>query len=1030
MKTKFNGILTLFLALIVQISFAQEKTISGTVSDENGIPLPGVNIVIKGTANGTQSDFDGNYTIVANVGSVLSFTYLGLKPYEVTVGTSNTINVTMLQDAAMLDEVVITGYGIERQKKTLTYQAEKLDGEDLIVASPTRAASALAGKISGLQINVQNNGVNPSTQILLRGLRSISQDNSALIVIDGSISTQGAFDDLNPNDIQSLNVLKGATAAALYGSLAGNGAIIVETKKGKQGEAFRVGYTAASTFESVAYMPKFQSEYGIGWQGAYDPIENTNWGPRFDGQVRQIGPTFPEGYPLETQMVPYAPVKDNLKDFYNTGSTFQNTVYVSGGGDNSSFYISMSDQATKGIVPEDRYDRNTFRVNASKTIGNVTVALTSNFLTDNTNVVGNSIGDQDRPLYWFVLNTPANIPLSSYSDWSNPNDYAYADNYYNAYYQNPYWAIGTNRNIDETNRLTANFSVSWDIKEWLNFTTRFGINTGNGTGKNWRAAQTYDSTLQPSHSAVSSFVEDSEFSFLNHTTDVLLTGKFDIAQDFNLNTILGATNTTNESRNSIIRVVNLSIPNFYDVSNGTGQPEINVDESNKRTYGFFADVNLGFRDYLFLNVSGRYDFTSTLNKGDNSYFYPAFGASLVATDAFPEIKGTLSYLKLTASNSTVYNDISPYAINETYSQSAGFPFGALNGFALTGTAVDTQLTKEKINTTEIGANMAFFNNRLTLDAAYFITKSTDLITFTTPSVSSGSGAFLTNIGEIEGKGFELSLGGAVLRNQDFSWDVNVNFTTNQQVVKEISEGVNEITLTSSGTVGIFAIVGEDFPQIKASSYVRDPQGRVVINAANGNPLVGPLKNLGKTTPDYIIGLTSAFKYKSFSLSATMDYRTGHVYYEQGSDAMEFTGRSLASVSANRQDFVFPNSVFETSPGSGVFTENTTIPVTDGRQDFWTNTYNEIKENYVKDATALKIREISLSYELPSSLIKDSVVNAVRIGIIGRNLLTWLPKENNFSDPEFNNSNSNNIGIGGYFQSPPTRSIGFSVNVEF
>jgi hypothetical protein len=290
---------------------------------------------------------------------------------------------------------------------------------------------------------------------------------------------------------------------------------------------------------------------------------------------------------------------------------------------------------------------------------------------------------------------------------------------------------------------------------------------------------------------------------------------------------------------------------------------------------------------------------------------------------------------------------------------------------------------------------------------------------------------LTNIGEIEGKGFELSVGGTVLRSEDFSWDVNVNYTANEQVVKEISEGVNEITLTSTGQVGIFAIVGEEFPQIKASSYVRDPQGNVVIDPSNGNPIVGALKNLGKTTPDYIIGLTSAMRYKGFSLAVTMDYRTGHVYYEQGSDAMEFTGRSLASVSSNRQDFVFPNSVVNTGTDENpVYVQNTNIPVTNGNQDFWTNTYNEIKENYVKDATALKLRELSLNYEIPSRLLDNTAVNAVRIGVIGRNLLTWLPKENLFSDPEFNNTNSNNIGIGGYFQSPPTRSIGFSVNVEF
>lgn len=373
-------------------------------------------------------------------------------------------------------------------------------------------------------------------------------------------------------------------------------------------------------------------------------------------------------------------------------------------------------------------------------------------------------------------------------------------------------------------------------------------------------------------------------------------------------------------------------------------------------------------------------------------------------------------------------------MNEIYSQSTGFPFGNLNGFFLSGTAVDAGIKKEKINTSEFGTNLAFFNNRITLDAAYFKTFSTDLITFTTPSVASGSTSYLTNIGELEGDGFEITLGADIIRTEDFRWDFSLNYTTNKVIVNEITEGVNEVTVTSTGQVGIFAIVGEEFPQIKASSYVRDPQGRVVVDEVSGNPLVGSQVKLGKTTPDYIVGLNSQISYKGFALSATLDYRTGHVYYEQGSDAMEFTGRSMESVSSNRQDFVWPNSVINTGTSENpVYVENTNIPITNGRMEFWQNTFNEIKENYIKDATALKIREIALNYSLPKEFLGNSLTG-LRVGIVGRNLLTWLPEENRFSDPEFNNANTaqngNAIGIGGYFQSPPTRSLGISVNLEF
>ncbi len=347
MKTKFSGILTLFLAFVVQFTFAQEKTISGTVSDETGLPLPGVNIIVKGTTNGTQTDFDGNYSISASTGDVISYTFVGYTDKDMTVGAANTISFSMAPDVTAIDEVVITGYGIARAKREVTYQTEKVDSELLNQAQSTRAASALAGKVAGLQINVQNNGVNPSTQILLRGLRSIGQNNEALIVIDGSIAGTGAFDDLNPADIESMDILKGATAAAIYGSRASNGAVIVSTKQGAKGESMTIGVNSTVTFENVAYMPDFQNQYGSGWQGAYDPIENTNWGPRFDGTIRQAGPTFADG---SFQTLAYAPVKNNAKDFFDTGSTLQNTFYVSGGTETGSLYISVGKQETKGIT--------------------------------------------------------------------------------------------------------------------------------------------------------------------------------------------------------------------------------------------------------------------------------------------------------------------------------------------------------------------------------------------------------------------------------------------------------------------------------------------------------------------------------------------------------------------------------------------------------------------------------------------------------------------------------------------------------
>ncbi len=1021
----------LFVLAGASTLWAQTKVITGTVTSatEGEGAVPGVSVFVKGTTIATSTDVDGRYSLtVPEDAATLVFSFIGMKQLEVNISGRSVVNAVMESDVVGLSEVVVTALGIKREKREITYQTQKVDNSELAAAQPTRAGSALAGKVAGLQINVQDNSVNPTTQIILRGLRSISSDNQALVVIDGVIASLGAFDDLNPNDIADLSILKGATAAALYGSNAANGAIIVSTKKGQAGEKMTIGLISSYTAEKVAYMPKFQSEYGTGWEGAYDAVENTNWGPRFDGTLRQIGPTWPDG---TYQAVPYAPVKDNLLAFFNTGHNFNNTIYLSGSHEASKFYVSIGDQRATGIVPDDTYKRNTVRVNASKKVGKVELSLNSSFFKDETDVVGGSIGDQDRPLYWFLLNTSANIPLSRYANWQT-DLYATPDGYYNAYYQNPYWAVGTNRDNQKSNRVNGNVQASWDPLNWLNVTARIGTNTLWSSGKDWRAAQTYDADLQPSAGAVSSFVEDTESQSSEIIEDLLVTGTFELG-NFSLKTILGGANYNYIYRYSRIRADNLSIPGFYDISNGTGTPTVRADASQEVNFGFFGDITLGYSNFVFLNFSGRNDWTSTLATGNNNYFYPGVGISFVITDAIDALKNNnfLSYAKVTASNSTVYNDLSPYRINETFSKHPAFPYGPVNGFVLSSTTVDANIKKEKLNTTEIGLNLGLLQSRIMLDASYFMTTTTDLITNTTPSVASGSTAFLTNIGELQGKGLEVSLGGSIIKARDFTWDMSVNYSTSETIVKEIYEGLDEVAVGAWAQYGVYAIVDLPYPQMKANTYVRDPQGRLVIDPATGYPKTNAaLSALGRTTPKHIVGLNTSMKFFGFAVSTTIDYRTGHVFYAQGQDAMEFVGRSMASVSANRQDFVIPNSVIETSPG--VYVENTNIPIQNGRQSYWTDTYNDVKENYVVDATAFKIRELAVSYTLPSSIVSKTPLQMVSVGFIARNLFTLLPAENAFSDPEFNNSTSNNntIGVGGYFQMPPTRSFGVNLNIEF
>ena len=1033
MKLKLVGVIFLMVCTLNQTLCAQETTISGIVSDEYGV-LPNVSVVIQASTFGTVTDFNGYYELQAQVGDTIVFSYVGKQTQKEIVGTTQTISINLIEQATQLQDVLlVTSLGIERPKKTLAFQADKVKAKQLVTVTPTRAAQGLTGKVAGLQINNQDHGVNPNTQIIIRGLRSITQSNSALIVIDGSVATQEAFDDLNPLDIESINVLKGTSAGILYGSLGSNGVLIVNTKKGLPSQKFTVGLNSTSTFENVSYMPDFQQKYGMGWAGEYYPVENTNWGPLLDGVIRQIGPTFEDG---SFQEVPYEAVKNNLLNFYNTGSTFQNTLYFSGGGKNSSFYLSIGDERKKGVVPDDSYNRNTFRVNASQKLGKLTLNLNSTYLTDKTNQIGSKLGHYDAPLSILLYQVATNIRLTDYKDWQNPESYAYADNYYSGYSENPYWAIGTSRNNDSSHRFLANIQAIFEINKWLNLTGRLGMNNSYGNGKDYRAAQSYNPDLQPGKGYVPSFVIESDFQFNAYTFDLLMDANFEIGKSFGIHAILGGTSNSTASRSSSIQANDLSIPDLFDISNGTGTPIINLRESQKRTYGFFGDATVGYKDLLFLNLAGRYDFTSTLPEDENSYFYPSLGVSFVLSEALPSLKESSTYIKLTLSNSTVYNDLAPYQINETFTKADGFPFGALNGFEQSSVAVDPNIRKEKINTTEIGLNLSLFRNRLIFDAAYFSTASTDLITYATPSFTSGSSSFLTNIGKVEAKGVEFTLGGSILKSTDWGWDLSMNFTSYESKVKEIAEGINEITMYvndlefySAGEVGFYGIVGEAFPQIKASSYVRDPSGRIVVDSQTGIPLKGDLKNMGKTTPDYILGLTSTLRWKTLSFSTTMDYRTGHVFYDIGTDATLWTGRSPVTTAYDREAFVVPNSVIETTPGN--FVENTDIK-TSGDAIYWIEHYGGIRENFIKDATSFKIREMALFYEIPNKILQNTPIKLLKIGLVARNYFTYFPADNSFSDPEFQNQtvNENAIGIGGYYQPPPTKSLGLNLNIEF
>jgi TonB-linked SusC/RagA family outer membrane protein len=1028
MKLKFNGFLVLLLVLVAQISFAQERVVSGIVSDNAGMPLPGVSVLIKGTQSGAQTDFDGKFSIRATSSQVLIFSYIGMKTQQVTASSAR-INVKMENDSQVLDEVVVTtALGIKRKPKELSYSVENLKSEDLTKTKAVNVATALAGKVSGLQVNVVNNGVNPSTRVVLRGNRSLLGNNEALIVIDGFPSARGVLDRINPNDIDNVTILKGANASALYGTEAANGVLVVTTKKGSG--KLSITYNNSLQMESVAYLPEIQSEFGVGGfpDGTLYPLENVNWGPRYDGRLVDASETLDDG---SVWQVPFTPIKNNHKNFFNTGISTRHGLTFKGGDENGDFLFSIDQTNTAGVVPKDTYNRTNVRLKGSRKYERFTVGGNVSFFRAHSNLVGEEGGRQGRPLYWNVLNTPLHIPLDQMKNWQSGTFTRNEVSYYR-FYENPYFIIDTQRERTNYTEFNALSNIDYKIADWLTLSLNTGFTSYSEDFKREFGAFTYAFHLAHVYSEMDAYGAKTASSVSNgqrFNSDLLLKFNKDINQDFNVKLTLGTNTRLTSAQGVSVNGSNLIIPNFYNVSTRSGELGGSEAANQFRRQGVYGDFTLGFKNYLFLNVTARNDWSSSLPVNNNSFFYPGAGISFVVSDAFPGIKSDngIDQLKLTANVTKTGNDPAAYATQGVFQAPLGFPYGTTTGLSQGSRDPDINLNPEFTLSKELGIELSLFNSRLTFNGTVYQTNSTDQIVPINVSLTSGAESILTNIGEIENKGIELDLKGTILKSENFAWKMGVNYSGYKSKVISLFDGVDEVNIGGFTDAQIIAKVGESYPLIRTSSYSRDPEGRVIVGA-NGNPLKDSKNQVqGKTTPDYIVGLNTQFTYKGWTLYAVADYRTGHVYYNNLGDALEFTGLTQHSVTAGREAFVFPNSSY--SDGNGGYIANNNRLTSGGGNAFW-DEYNTVKENYVSDATTLKLREVSLSYDFSSDYTRRIGIQAMNIGVFGRNLLTLRPKDNVYTDPEFNFTTGNAIGVSTQAQTPPTRQFGLNFNITF
>jgi len=1024
MKTKFNGILTLLLAFVVQLTFAQEKTISGTVVDETNMPLPGATVVIKGTTTGTSTDFDGKYSITTNTGDVLTFSYVGYSEQTATVGAETTIDIALALDNS-LEEVVITALGVKRKSDAVTSSNQQVKAEELTQANNPDVVQGLAGKVSGLQINTTSTGLNPNTDIILRGTSSISGENNALIVIDNVISTANTLSALDPNTIESANVMKGASGAALYGSRGGNGVIIVTTKKGsKDATKFTVDVKSSVTMEEVAYLPQRQDRFGQGWEGDLDWTDQGAWGPEFDGSLQVVGMPYPGA--TDWRLHNYNHIEDNIKPFFNTGVTYQNSVSLAAGDENGYINFSANKQDIEGLIPGNEYRKDFFNLNASKTAGKWKVSGITRYITSETDRTANGT-------YQSLSQTPTNVNIEDF------NSGEFRD-HWTLYATSPYWNLRNRRSITQTDRFEVQADLQYNFNDNINVILRSAVNSYSYKSLAYNNGfLDTEQTLGTDRSETSRFDKD-KYSNRELYTDLIFNFDYDLTDDIRFTSLVGGNLNESSFDRLLLGGQNLTIPGLYTSSNLDGELDNRFqNEGLERGAAAYVAPSFEYKDYLYLNLTGRYEWDSKLNQDNRGFFYYSGGLSFVPTKAFPSIKGkAIQKLKLSASYTTTGNasGIDAYDINYRASQAPGFSHGTLNSFIANTTATDFNLVNEDVFTTEfnINADLLKINNksRVTMDFAYYIQTNENQILSTSTSSASGLVGATINVGETETKGLEFDLGLTPLKTDDFEWNVNLGYATSETMVNKVTDDATEVLTrfyqagngAQVGTVGIYAIEGEEFPLIKGTAYTRDDQGRVVLDAS-GNPVrASQLQVLGKLTPDYIINFGTGFSYKSLSLNAVLDYRTGHSFYSNIASNLNEIGGTVESAQTGREAFLFPNSTIE---GSGV--TNTSV-LTGGStpaqyQSYVQRNYGYFDENFVLDATAVKLREVSLTYDLPTKLLKNTFVNKLQVGASGRNLYTWLPRENRgYNDPEVG------TGLGNYGQTPPTRSYTVSLNIVF
>lgn len=1079
MKKKCNWVLMLFLVGI-SWAFSQDKTVTGTVTDQDNFPLPGVNILVKGTTTGMQTDFDGNYSIEVSEGQVLVFSYLGQKTVEITIAAGNLIDLQMEEDAETLEEVVVTAQGIVREKRSLGYAVTTVESEAVESRPEADIGRILSGKVAGVNIT-SNNGLSGSgTNIIIRGYSSATQSNQPLFIVDGIPFDSGTntqsnfldgntessrFLDIDPNTIENISVLKGLSATVLYGNRGRNGVILITTKNSSSGAAYRKNEVTVtqSVFASTAILPKYQNNYGGGFHQGFGYFFS-NWGPRFDrtdddgianaGQFLESGPDgtailqHPHNFIADPTLIagfedilgdpyPYQPY-DGVKEFFRTGYVFSTSVNIKGGSENVNFNANYGRTEDAGVTPGNKLLRNNFSLGGNARLTNkLTASGVFNFIRTgyksppNAVSTGSGAAFNGSAIFGDVLYTPRSVDLTNLPFQASDGRSVY----YRAGndIQNPYWTVANAKTTQNTDRFLGNMSLSYELNDWLNLSYRLGLDT-------YTELNSYGQNKGGVDGPTLGILRTSTVrnSIWNH--DFVLAADKDLTDNLNLKASLGANSRRDvfsqdgvESTGQLVFGV-LEHFNFTTPSTINSFSTTNMNQDfEENLVGVYLDATLGYKDFLYLNVVGRNDWSSTLETENNSLFYPGASLSFVPTEAFGGIKGdALNYLKFRFGYGSSAGFPTPFNTRDVLTLGAR-NFVDLNGTVVSGNTVsdalgNRNLVPERVEELEIGIDTRLFN-RLNLNVSLYNKTTSDLITNRTLDSSTGFLSTFVNIGEMQSQGLEIDYDLDILKRGDdkFGFNIAGNFTANETTVTELAEGTNNILLTQAiaGEAANYAVEGRPFGVFLGTTFLKDTNGDRIVGG-NGLYLVdNNISEIGDPNPDWTTALIPTFTYKSFTLSANLQYRHGGDIYSITSATLIGRGTVDSDNPIDREsNFILPGVLADGSPNT------TAISSTEfGFNTFYGGNINELN---VFDGTTIRIQEASLGYSFPKQLLKDTPFGSMSFTISGSNL--WF-KAVNFESNINYDTNASSTGVGNgqgidFITGPSTRRYGFTFRASF